>query len=65
MNNYTDLVIASRTEAPRRRRGRAALRIIYRNADRSKWVRFSNPEKALTRFLMLQEYERTSTNRAS
>ncbi len=57
MNN-TGLSIASRTEAPRRRRSRANLRVVYRNPDCSRWVRFRNDESSYLRFLMLQERAR-------
>lgn len=52
------LDVVARTEAPNRRRGRARLRIVYRNIDPTKHVRFKlDPETAYLYHVMRTERE--------
>lgn len=56
--------IVASNENPKRRKGRAPLRVIYRNENRTLWVRFQpDPERAQIVAEMLAEYNRIQANR--
>ena len=52
------MFVIARTETPKRRRGRADLRIVFQNENRALHVRFKlDPETAYLRHIMRTERE--------